>query len=285
MVTGKNKFNTFCVGQTKKEELYSTASLLIESEIDQLSYAILNNANSQCIGLCALALESSMGRMERRDLLKDIFAENEVLNFPFSKRSVLMSNRECVFIPEQVFHEDDLKYYIDASFGDNFKGECFATKIPELKNYIVFKIPDWLISIYREKLSGATIQHSTAFLVGAIYRLSRQRSETIIHAHFKRSFFELLIFKQGKMLFYNSFSYQTSEDIAYFIMYALQQWELEGNEMSVSGLLNADSEELFWLRKYLGEIKEFPAEELLSFPPALETPSLFLNLLNPSHCE
>lgn len=285
MVTGKSKFNAFCVGQTKKEELYSTASLLIESELDQLSYAILNKANNQCIGLCALPLESSLGRMERRDLLKDIFAQDEVLNFPFSKRSVLMSNRECVFIPEEVFNENDLQYYIASSFGDSFQGECFAMKIPELKNYIVFKIPDWLMTIYREKLSGAAIQHSSAFLVGSIFRLSRQRPDTIIHAHFKRSFFELLIFKQGKMLFYNSFSYQTSEDIAYFIMYALQQWELKGNEMSVSGLLNAESEELFWLRKYLGEIKEFPAEELLSFPPALEAPSLFINLLNPSHCE
>ena len=57
------------------------------------------------------------------------------------------------------------------------------------------------------------------------------------------------------MLFYNSFSYQTSEDIAYFIMYALKQWDIEENEISISGILNAESEELFWLRKYLGTMK------------------------------
>ena len=60
---------------------------------------------------------------------------------------------------------------------------------------------------------------------------------TLFSFHFA-NFFELFIFDKGKMLFYNSFSYETSEDIAYFIMYALKQWEIDGNEISVSGVLD-----------------------------------------------
>jgi len=285
MVTGKNKFNTFRVGHTKKEELHSTSTLLIESEVDQLSYAIIDKGESSCVGLCSIPIDVSNGRMERRSLLKELFQNDEILNFPFSKRAILMANRECVFIPEEVFDPEKLDFYIHSSFGENFVGKCFSNKIPELKNHLVFKVPDWLVSLYNETMSGVSLSHASAFLVESIFRLSKQQSKAIIHAHFKRSFFEFVIFKEGKMLFYNSFSYQTSEDIAYFIMYALKQWDIEENEISISGILNAESEELFWLRKYLGTMKNFPLDQLLPFPPALESPAAFINLLNPSHCE
>lgn len=281
METGKNSKDTYCVGLVKKEELQTSYSLLIESEIDQLSFAILDNKDKECVGLCSIAIE----RIHRREALNEVLATNEILNFPFSKRSILMANRECVFIPEEIYVEEKNDFYIEASFGDNFKGKCFSKKLPELNNYIVFKVPEWLLKQFDEHLSGATISHSSAFLVESIYRISKQKEETIIHAHFKRSFFELVIFKNGKMLFYNSFLYQTSEDIAYFIMYALSQWEIDGRSISVSGVLDQDSDELYWLRKYLSEITIFPDEQLLPFPPAIEQPSTFINLLNPSLCE
>lgn len=285
METGKNKFDTYCVGQTKKQELHSSSSLLIESEFDQLSFAILDKKANQCVGLCSVPMDSSAGRMEGRDAFQEFITKNEVLNFSFSSRIILMANRECVFIPEEVFREEDKEEYIQSSFGDNYSGKCFSFKLSELKNYIVFKVPEWLLNLYNDQLSGASIEHSTAYLVDSIYRLSKREEKTVIHAHFKRSFFELIIFKKGKMLFYNSFSYQTSEDIAYFIMYALKQWNIEIDEISVSGVLQPESDELYLLKKYLGDIYVFPEEELLPYPPALDFPSNFINLLNPSLCE
>ena len=255
--------------------------MLIESEIDNLSLAILDIKANQCVGLCSIPIEST----RRREDLKEILSHNPILKFPFSKRSILMANRECVFIPEEVYEEAKNEWYIQSSFGENFEGKCIAQKLPELRNYLVFKLPSWLTNEFNEYLSGASIQHSTALLVESIFRISKQTTELTVHIHFKRSFFEMVVFKQGKMLFYNSFAYQTSEDIAYFIMYALTQWEFETKSISVSGVLDNNSDELYWLRKYLQEINIFPSKYLMVYPAALEIPSNFLNLLNPSLCE
>lgn len=281
METGKSKVGTFCVGKSKKEELQSADSLLIESEIDNLSIAIIDKKASQCVGLCSIPLDLK----HRREDLKNILSNDAILNFPFSKRNILMANRECVFIPEEIYEESKNDYYIQSSFGENYEGICFSNKLAELANYIVYKVPQWLIIEYEDHLSGASIQHSTALLVESIFRLSKQSSELIVHAHFRRTFFELVVFKKGKMLFYNSFAYQTSEDIAYFIMYAFAQWEFEANSMFVSGVLDQNSDELYWLRKYLKEINTFPDQFLMAYPAALESPSNFINLLNPSLCE
>jgi len=285
METGRNKFDIFCVGQTKKDELQSIDKLLIESELNQISYAIIDKKAKQCVGLCSVPIGSSLGRMERRAFYKEFLSVNHIINFPFSERQVLLSNRECVFIPEEVFNEEEMEMYISSSFGSDFAGKCYFMRMPELKNYLVFKVPEWLIKLYDEQLSGASIKHASAYLVESVYRLSRQLNELVVHAHFKRASFELVIVEKGKLLFYNSFTYQTSEDIAYFIMYALKQWGIEDSKISISGLLDTTSDELHWLRKYLTNIISFPDDAFSPYPASLENPSSYINLLNPSLCE
>jgi hypothetical protein len=285
METGKNKFDTFSVGRTKKEELRTVDKLLIESELNQISYVIIDKKAKQCIGLCSVPLAPGHGRIDRRDFYRDLLDTDYLLKFPFSKRQVLLSNRECLFIPEEIYNEAELEQYIKISFGNDFSGKCFAIKMPELKNYLVFKTPDWILKLYDEKLSGASISHATVYLVETMYRLSKQKNNVLVHAHFKTGFFELIIFDKGKFLFYNSFTYQTSEDIAYFIMYALKQWEIEEKIISISGILNADSDELYWLKKYLLQINSIPNDTFCPYPAALEEPARFINLLNPTLCE
>lgn len=281
METGKNSQATYSIGTTNVKELQASFSLIIESEIDQFSYAILDKKANQCVGLSSFRLDG----VNRREDLKDILSTNEVLNFPFSNRTILLSNRECVFIPEEIFAEEKNDFYIKSSFDVNYEGSCFSQKLAQLTNYCVFKAPSWLLNLYNEHLSGASIVHSSAYLAEALYRLSLRTEGIMTHVHFKKTFFEMYIFDQGKMLFYNSFSYQTSEDIAYFIMYALTQWEVKDKAISVSGVLDEESDELYWLRKYLQNITVFPKTELLSYPAAIERPTAYLNLLNPSLCE
>ena len=281
METGASRQAIYAIGKTNVSELQSSYSLIIESQIDQFSYAILDKKANLCVGLSSFKIDS----LNRRENLKELLATNEVLNFPFSNRSILMANRECVFIPEEIFSTEKQDFYIESSFDVNYEGKCFSQKLDQLSNYCVFKTPQWLMNLYNEHLSGATIVHSTAYLAEALYRLSMQSEGVMTHVHFKRSFFEMFIFDQGKMLFYNSFPYQTSEDIAYFIMYALTQWEVKDKAISVSGVLDEESDELYWLRKYLQHIDVFPAAELISCPAAIEKPSTYINLLNPSLCE
>lgn len=285
METGKSKFDITCVGQIKKEELRTADKLLIESDLNIISYAIIDKKAKQCVGLCSAPINTSLGRMERRKFYEEFLVENQLINFPFSSRQILISTRECVFIPEEIYNKDELELYIDASFESNFSGKYFSMKMPELKNHLVFKAPEWLVNLYNDKLSGASIVHSTYYLVESIFRMSSQTNELIVHAHFKRTFFELVIFDKGIFQFYNSFSYQTSEDIAYFIMYALKQWGIENNKISISGHLDSKSDELYWLKKYLTEIVELPNDAFSPYPAALENPSSFINLLNPALCE
>ena len=285
METGKNKLESYCFGQTKQEELSSSAHLLIESEVDQLSFSIIDQKANQCIGLCSFPINQSLGNSERREVIQSIMTSNDIINYPFSKRQLLVSSRECVFVPEEIFRKEEQDDYIRSSFESDYGGKVFSHAIPSLNNYLVYKIPEWLLSLVEDKLSGTIVSHSSSYLAEALYRSSIKNEEATVHVHFKRSFFELFIFNKGKMMFYNSFSFQTSEDIAYFIMYALKQWDMESNGLTVSGIFDADSDELYWLKKYAGEIEEFPVDNLLPYPAAIEKPGSYINLLNPSFCE
>ena len=129
METGKNSLDTFCVGQTKKEELHSAFTLLIESEFDHLSYSIIDKKANQCVGLCSFSIPSSFERMERRENIHEILSTDEILNFSFASRLILMANRECVFIPEEIFDETLCESYLNSSFGEMYTGRCYFFEI------------------------------------------------------------------------------------------------------------------------------------------------------------
>jgi hypothetical protein len=188
-------------------------------------------------------------------------------------------------IPEEVYRKSDNEKYINLLFPDVFSGQYYAMHLPSLRNYLVYKIQTSIDKLYRELFPGAVFNHSTGYLLNALSRISFKKKNPLVHTHFLKNHFEMAIFSSGKLLFYNSFEFQTSEEIAYYILFALKQWKIETDEIMVSGLLNPNSDELYWLKKYITKIVGYPIDELLPYPASIDSPLNFINLLNPELCE
>lgn len=284
METGKNNADKkSCYGRTSVKELKENHFLVLANEGLQFSYSFIDVKASQCVGLCSFnRLDNSLDKVNNLDvLLKD----QPELQKKYAREIVLFSNRECTLIPEEIFQENDKEKYISLLFGDAYSGKYYSMHLPNLGNYLVYKTPSTLDKFYKELFPGSVYYHSTGFLLNTLSRISFSYKKPLVHAHFSKNYFEMSIFSKGKLLFYNSFEFQTSEEIAYYILYALKQWKVEAHEIMVSGQMLADSDEFFWLKKYVHEIIDFPKDELLPYPASIEYPLNFINLLNPELCE
>ena len=284
METGKNNADKKkCFGRTSIKDLKENHFLVLADEDLKFSYSFIEVKASQCVGLCSLSQKD--GGVDKVDKLQALLKDQPELYKNFARTIVLFSNRECTLIPEEVYQEDDKEKYIELLFGDAFSGKCYAMHLPNLGNYLVYKAPSSLDKFYMELFPGSIYYHSTGFLLNTLSRISFDYKKPLVHAHFSKNYFEMAMFSKGKLLFYNSFEFQTSEEIAYYILFALKQWKVEANKIMVSGLMLADSDEFFWLKKYVQKIVDFPKDELLPYPASLENPLSYINLLNPELCE
>lgn len=284
MGTGKNKqADKKCFGQATLDTLNKKHFLIIADEFPRISYSFLDVKNEQCNGLCSL-LNLINGSETALNLTNKIKDQTE-LQIKFARTTLLFSNRYCTLIPEEVYRKEDEESYINLIYGDSFSGIFYSMHLPELGNYLVYKIPVAKDSMYRDLFPGLLIYHGTGYLLSMISRISFDYESPLVHAHFLQDYFELMIFSKGKLLFYNSFDFRTSEEIAYYILFAIKQWEIEVKTIMVSGLLYAESDELYWLKKYIHKIVPFPTESLLPFPASIENPLNYINLLNPELCE
>ena len=281
METGKNKAgDKSCFGNT---ELKKNNLLVISSSASNFLYSFIDLKSYQCVGLCSI-IKKETSFSNPNDVL-DLVKEQPDLLKGFVRTKIVFTNRECTLIPEEIFKEEDTEKYIDLLFPDTYSGNVHIMHLPSLENYLVYKIPVAIDEFYKESFPGVVFEHSTGNLLSTLSRISFLKKNTLIHVNFSQKSFEVVMCKKGKLLFYNSFEYQTSEEIAYYILFALKQWEIEPEEVMVSGELNPDSDELYWLKKYIPKVISFPVDELLPYPASIENPSNYIGLLNPEVCE
>ena len=68
-----------------------------------------------------------------------------------------------------------------------------------------------------------------------------------------RDHFEIVVIENGQLMFYNSFVYQTKEDLIYFILFTVEQLKLDPETIPITliGDLTKDDERYEIIYKYI----------------------------------
>lgn len=283
METGKSNPDFTCFGKTDSKAYSDKQHLVLVDESSQILFSIIDSAHNECIGLCGF--EGSNSTTHLPDHLKQKIDRSALLNYKYSRVNLVFTGRECTLIPEEVFKESHQEDYIEHLFSNAVSGKVFHSFIPSIGSYLVYKVNDQRYSFYKEKYPASHIYHHAALLIDGLHQKSINSSKGLIHAHFFKQHFELYAFSKGQLIFFNSFIYHTSEEIAYYLLYAMKQWELDFEQLSISGFLTAESDDLYWLKKYIKTIINLDSDHMLPFPASIETPSKYITLLNRNWCE
>ena len=81
-------------------------------------------------------------------------------------------------------------------------------------------------------------------------------SKTMLFANIDQESFQLIIFKNKKLLYYNNFEYQTKEDILYFLLFAIEQNKEIKSEtkLNLTGFFSEKDKIFSYLSKFIKNI-------------------------------
>ncbi|WP_340076466.1 DUF3822 family protein [Leptobacterium sp. I13] len=146
------------------------------------------------------------------------------------KIKVLHSNDLSSVVPKNLFDEnklsDYLKYNIKILKNDFIAYDTIANG--EIINVYVpyVNVNNFLL----DQLGPFEYQHSSSILIDTLIKNTLLDEKPIMYIHVEQTHFEVIVIQNKKLVFYNTFHYQTKEDFIYYILFTAEQLKLDPEE-------------------------------------------------------
>lgn len=265
---------------------------IADKNFKKLSIQVSLNGLSFCVAdtvVQKLLLSDSIDFLEEKnpivllDELKNLFQEHQLENMEFDEVVVVHSNTLFGLVPKSLFNANHLLEYL--KFNTKVLGtDVLSYDIVENHELVNVYVPYMNINNYIYELFGEfTYMHNGTVLLQSLMNNQTQNQETICYVHVSKSQLDITVLDQRKLLLYNSFLYSTKEDFAYYLLFVLEQLELDPKTASVKlfGSIEEDDPIFQLCFSYIQNISIFaPSSPQLIKLGEPETTSVDFTLIN-----
>jgi hypothetical protein len=201
--------------------------LSIQVSLNGLSFCVADTVLQKVLFSDSVDFLEEKNPMLVLDELKILFQEHQLNNMEFDEVVVVHRNTLFGLVPKSLFNADHLFEYL--KFNTKVLGtDVLSYDMVENHELVNVYVPYMNINNYIYELFGEfTYMHNGTVLLQALMNNQTQNQETICYVHVSKSQLDITVLDQRKLLLYNSFLYATKEDFAYYLLFVLEQLELE----------------------------------------------------------
>lgn len=233
-------------------EKSSQYRMAIQFALGGLSFALFDTTTHRVIGLECYQTDDA-DSLETFQLLERALDAKKLNHSDFHSVLCIFDNRLNTLVPSELFDEAIMSNYLDFTSQIPENHTICADHLKSVSCHNVFAQHRTLKNKFLEKWSNAeTIHSSTVFIEGAM-----QTDTQGVFVNVRNRDFDMLIKKEGNLLFYNNFKFHTKEDFAYFLLFAMEQNHVSGLEVPVtfSGLILPASDIMELCGRYVEDIR------------------------------
>ena len=225
--------------------------LTIQCAWDGLSYALLDTQSSRLIALECYHSEMLTDSQFLFRTLDQALEQKGLNNKAFLSVTCIYDERINTLIPEPIFNDADKDKYLEFAFQIPDGYAIHSEKMASMPCFNVFAMPNTLKEKVLARWGNATFTHSSTLFINSVTHDLKQ--ETQVFVNVRSHDFDMVILKEGHLFFFNNFKYDTKEDFAYFLLFAMDQNGLSRQETTVqfSGLILPSSEIIDLCRHYV----------------------------------
>ncbi len=191
----------------------------------------------------------------------------ELTRNKFKEVHLSFSHPASTFVPSALFVEEDKEKYFLMNHTLHSGEKIHVEYMGVLNAYTLYAMDMALSAYFQTTFPGIVFHHVASILVQNILIENKNRQSAGLFAHIKADYFELVVIKEHKLIFYNRFSYKTAEDFSYYLLFVCEQLQLnpESAEVFLLGEIEKKSSIYSLLYKYIRNIKFGKRSEAYSY--------------------
>ena len=201
--------------------------LSIQVSLNGLSFCVADTLRNTILLSEQLNFGKELSPFEVQRELKEMLRENKVLELNISETVVIHRNNLFSLVPKALFDKDELANYL------KFNAKILANDLieyDEIDSHEIVNVyvPYVNINNYIFDLFGEfEFVHNGTVLLESLLKSNGTSTEPVCFVHVSHQQMDMMVVSRKQLLFYNSFNFQTKEDFIYYILFSLEQLDLD----------------------------------------------------------
>ncbi|MCX6267871.1 MAG: DUF3822 family protein, partial [Bacteroidetes bacterium] len=192
-----------------------------------------------------------------RDFLNEVCTDLTWLRNPFKTVKIAYEGMKSTLIPAVLFDSDEKEQFLTFNFTRNQDELIFYDHLMSLAAWQVYTVPESIIHATREFFPDTKVVHSSSLLIESVWINYKNRiNSPHLFLHVREHLFDLMIFNGQQMSYFNTFPFQHPEEVAYYLIFVMEQLNFNPETISLVLLGKVDTgDELFeLLHRYVRHI-------------------------------
>lgn len=178
------------------------------------------------------------------DLMEEILNEDLHLNSPVARVVMVYNYPECSLVPDTYFDATLNRSLLELMYGDAEKDLVLSEKIELMPVYNVYRIQPEIHRLFQQKFSSSTYWHYYTLQL-SFFDVEKDSPADMVRMRlvFYADRFIVGAFRDGDLLIFQSFTYQTPDDVSYYLLTILDAHDAKPEDviLKISGLIDEDS--------------------------------------------
>ena len=203
-----------------------------------------------------------------RNRLSELDFDKSFLRLPYRKTRIIIENNNSSLIPEPLFDPSEISSYLSVTVDLTEQDRYFHNRLNQLEIINVYTIPENLIREFDPIFPEKQLFHISTVLIDSIWmNYKNQLTGTRLYIYVREEDFNLVIFDKNQLIYNNAFYFKAPEDFIYFIIFVMEQLDLNPEEVPVTlmGAIDRNSPLFVLLYRYIRNIEFASRNEVRKF--------------------
>jgi hypothetical protein len=173
--------------------------------------------------------KSDFGYKDQLDLF---LGKTDFRSLDWDEYSLSWFSEKSTLLPFSIFNETDFLKVFELAYGKTVEEKSIDfNRIPEFSCANIYEIPLWVKSFFVTRFPRMVMQHEGSHAIRGLISGAGFGLNILISLH--ENHFLILATKNNELKYYNTFEYQTAEDVVYHTAHLIQQnnWQKEKGKL------------------------------------------------------
>jgi len=265
----------------------SSYTLFLYAGDDAVAVAVLDPSSAEFIALQSYSFGQLKGSADLCNRLANLFSEDMLLEKKsYNQVNFCYAGTRATLVPDPLYHDSGAAALLAFNYKLDPEDQVHTDHLKILGARNIFAVPGDVERMVSSQYPQATFHHFATPLIESVLLNNKNRDEKIITVHVHLSGFEITVTRRNELIFFNSFTYKSTEDFLYYVLFTMEQLQLNPESIPLVFAGSAERSSAIYLatQKYIRNISFAERTNHFSFAGNFEEiPAHFYYILFNQH--